>query len=140
MVIREANRADAAGIIPLLKQLGYSGLDTRGVEEKITQYSVSGKLLVSEHEGHLTSFISLHVFPIFHSPGNAGRITAFCVDEQYRSRGIGIAMIRAAEDFFLTKGCTRVEVTSNNRRLDAHAFYLNHGYIEDSRKFVKYFR
>lgn len=140
MLIREARLSDATALLPLLRQLGYAKLDESEIREKVRLYSAApNRLLVSENETSVTSFIALHIFPLFHSPGNAGRIIAFCVDEQFRSQGIGVKMLKAAEDYFLANGCARVEVTSNNRRTDAHAFYLHQGYLGDSRKFVKYF-
>ena len=85
----------------------------------------------------IVSFIALHIFPLFHSPGNVGRITAFCVDEKHRFQGIGLKLLKEAEVFFAERNCARIEVTSN-RRTVAHSFYLSHGYVEDSRKFVRY--
>lgn len=139
MLIRNAEPSDAAALVPLLKQLGYGKLTVEEVREKVAIYSaMQNRLLISESETTITSFIALHIFPLFHSPGNAGRIIAFCVDEKFRSRGVGLQMLKAAEEYFLSNGCTRIEVSSNNRRSEAHAFYLRHGYVEDSRKFVKY--
>jgi GNAT superfamily N-acetyltransferase len=140
MVIREAHINDAPLLVPLLEQLGYSGLTTDDVTQKILFYSEPGYKLLLGEDQTLMSFIALHFYPSFHSKGNVGRIVAFCVDEQYRAKGIGSEMLREAESFFRHHQCNRVEVTSNNRRKDAHAFYLKAAYIEDSKKFVKYFK
>jgi ribosomal protein S18 acetylase RimI-like enzyme len=141
MIIRVAVREDAEKILPLVRQLGYSGLDVSGFEEKIMAYESPGnRILLGEMNGKVIAFIALHTFVLFHSPGNVGRITAFCVDENFRSKGIGQQMMAAAENYFLENGCVRMEVTSNNRRVAAHNFYLKLGYTEDSRKFVKYVR
>ena len=140
MSIRKATPQDADALVPLLEQLGYSSLDTTVIAEKITAYSQNNDcVFVYELEGQVVAFIALHVFEIFHSPGRVGRIAAFCVDEHHRSKGIGIEMLNASEQYFRAKGCRRVEVTSNNRRTQAHRFYLHRGYVEDSKKFVLYF-
>jgi ribosomal protein S18 acetylase RimI-like enzyme len=140
MNIRPACVADSPQLMALLHQLGYTALTEEELRKKVGSYlSQDNYIMVYEIEGKVVSFIALHIFPLFHSPGNAGRITAFCVDERHRSQGIGLKLLKEAEAFFVERGCTRIEVTSNNRRTVAHAFYLNHGYVEDSRKFVKYF-
>jgi GNAT superfamily N-acetyltransferase len=66
-----------------------------------------------------------------------GRISALVVDENIRRRGIGTTLVKAADDFFVGRGCNRVELTSNNRRLEAHRFYLAKGYEIRSKHFVK---
>jgi GNAT superfamily N-acetyltransferase len=138
MIIRRAKTADAGFIQQLLGQLGYPDLTEGDVIKKIQAYAHDPfSLLVSEIEGRVVGFISLHWFDIFHSPGKIGRITAFCVAEKFRSDGIGSRLLEEAESFFSTKGCTKFEVTSNARRTLAHDFYLKKGYIEDSKRFVK---
>lgn len=139
MIIRPATIRDTLAIQRLLVQLGYPDLDSTEVVDKINEYAKENyQLLVSETEQEVTGFISLHCFDIFHSTGKIGRITAFCVDEHSRSQGIGIKLLEAAEAFFIQQGCTKLEVTSNNRRTQTHAFYLKRGYTEDSRRFVKF--
>jgi GNAT superfamily N-acetyltransferase len=139
MLIRVANTDDAVQLLPLIRQLGYHELDVAGMKEKIQLYSgVDYRILIAEAENTVTAFISLHVFHSIHSPGRIGRITAFCVHESFRSKGIGILLLNEAEKYFVAENCGKIEVTSNNRRTEAHQFYLNRGYLEDSRKFVRY--
>jgi len=141
MVIREATGTDTAAVKNLLAQLGYPGLEEADVSQKILDYAQpTYRLLVSQQHGRVTGFIALHTFDIFHSQGKIGRITAFCVDEQVRGSGVGSQLMVAAEAWFITQGCTKLEVTSNERRTATHAFYKNKGWIEDSRRFVKYLK
>ncbi len=46
-------------------------------------------------------------------------------------------LVEAAEDWMRKKGCKLVEVTSNDRRAAAHAFYLHLGYERSSIRFFK---
>lgn len=139
MVIRNAVQEDAGDILPLIHQLGYTSTSIQTVQEKIRYYNKEGyRLMVAEKAGRVVGFISLHVFEIFHSPGRMGRITAFCISAGERNKGIGSALLSAAELFFLESGCAKLEVTSNERRAEAHQFYLHQNYTEDSRRFVKY--
>ena len=53
-------------------------------------------------------------------------------------RGIGKALMAAAEEFARTHDCERLEVVTSDRRLGAHAFYDRLGYKHVAKRFVKY--
>jgi GNAT superfamily N-acetyltransferase len=139
VIIRHATSSDATAIKNLLIQLGYPKLTVDETNQKISAYSSENyALLVIEADHEVAGFISLHWFDIFHSMGKIGRISAFCVDEKQRGKGLGKNLLKAAEDFLISKGCNKLEVTSNEKRIRTHKFYADCGYIEDSRRFVKY--
>jgi GNAT superfamily N-acetyltransferase len=46
-------------------------------------------------------------------------------------------LVEAAEAWMRKKGCKLVEVTSNDRRAEAHAFYRHMGYERTSIRFAK---
>lgn len=139
MKIRQATTDDATTVQRLLVQLGYPDLSALDVAAKIRAYGESSYcILVGEVDSNVIGFISLHWFEIFHSAGPIGRISAFCVDEVFRAQGFGRQLLEAAENFLIKKGCTKLEVTSNIRRVRTHEFYLARGYGEDSRRFTKY--
>ena len=138
MIIRQALLRDSSAIHQLLTALGYPPQQDDFVTNKIEDYSSDYyHLLVSEIDNETVGFISLHWFDIFHSTSKVGRITAFCVSENIRSQGVGQQLLTAAEKFLLSKGCSKVEVTSNIKRTLTHGFYLKNGYTEDSKRFVK---
>ena len=137
MIIRKANPADASHLVRLLEQLEHP-LDITVVREKIHAYKLANyHLLVSEVNNQVIGFASLHWYDVFYSPGYVGRITAFCIDEKFRSKGLGRTLLQAVEEFFKTRGCIRIEVSSNERRSGAHQFYLSNGYIINSKRFIK---
>ncbi len=139
ITIRRAKIKDAAIISSLLAQLGYPDLDKGDTENKIRAHKQSGYcLLVGEVNGRVIGFMSLHWFELAHWKGKMGRITSFCIDENFRSKGMGSRMLRAGEEELIKQGCIKIEVTSNQQRTRAHEFYLRLGYTEDSRRFVKY--
>lgn len=55
-------------------------------------------------------------------------IGGLVVAEPVRSRGIGIQLCRAAEDWARARGLRRIRVRSNAIRERAHGFYLRDGY------------
>ncbi len=139
MIVRIAQSGDEPFIARLLDQLGYPVSDASLVAERIRQHSEMGyKFLVAEADREVIGFIALHWFNLVHMPFSLGRISAFCVDELHRGNGVGILLLEEAERVFRSVGCGKIEVTSNARRSDTHAFYLNRKYVEDSRRFVKY--
>jgi GNAT superfamily N-acetyltransferase len=141
MNIRQAIADDAKYIRSLLAQLGYPDFSEADAMEKIELYSKPGyRMLVSvDREAKVVGFIALHWFDLAHWKGMMGRITAFCIDEKIRGHGIGQQLLRAGEVVLHEQGAIKIEVTSNERRTDAHKFYLKAGYIEDSKRFVKYY-
>jgi len=59
------------------------------------------------------------------------------VREDQRSAGIGGELLAAAEDVARRAGCYRVQLTSRKFRVDAHRFYLAHGFEATSEGFKK---
>ena len=140
IVVRPAAAADAAAISVLLNELGYP-LDVTQVKNNISLLSVSANdaIFVAEASSSVVGVLSFHVMPLFHVVGNLGRISSLVISSQWQRRGIGSSsrLVKAAEEFGLSKGCLRIEVTSGDYRVDAHAFYQKLGYRIDERRFIK---
>jgi len=51
-------------------------------------------------------------------------------NEQYRGRGVGKILLEKAREWCKTKGCKRLVVRSNTKRIDAHQFYQKQGFRE----------
>jgi GNAT superfamily N-acetyltransferase len=137
MIIRQGISADSPSIQRLLEQLGYPQQGDRVVEAIENYFGPGYYLLVVEIDNMIIGFSSLHWFDMFHINGKMGRITAICIQEELRSRGIGHALLTASEEFLKSKGCVKVEVTTNLKRTSAHEFYAKNGYEIDSKRFIK---
>jgi GNAT superfamily N-acetyltransferase len=57
------------------------------------------------------------------------------VHPDHRARGIGAVLLAAAVERARAAGCFRVQLTSNKARVDAHRFYLRHGFEESHEGF-----
>lgn len=55
---------------------------------------------------------------------------ALVVADRARDRGVDAALVKSAETFAREHGCQFLEVTSNRRRKDAHAFYRSVGFLD----------
>ncbi len=140
MIIRAAKTKDASVLSNLLEQLGYP-TSVSSCREKIKAYTKKGyKMLMAEVDRSVTGFISLHWYDTPHQSGSIGRITAFCVNEQSRTKGYGTQLLTAAEQHFKNLYCYKIEVTSNLRRTQTQQYYKNMGYGETSKHFVKFLK
>ena len=87
--------------------------------------------------GEIAGVLTWHVTPVLHRPRFVGRITMLAVAERLRGQRIGSALVAGAEKRLAAKGCGLIEVTSNVKRLRAHAFYERLGYGRASYRFAK---
>jgi len=138
MIIRRLSSSDASLAAPLMAELGYL-TTAEAFAERFAALSANphSAVLVAEAQGSLLGLVAVHSFEMLHRPGRLGRITALVVASLARGRGVGTELLKAAEDYFQQSGCTMLEVTSNERRADAHAFYAARGYREKRVRFVK---
>jgi GNAT superfamily N-acetyltransferase len=140
--VRLATIADATEVARLLAMLGHATspgtpearlaafLDKR--EHALVAYDSSAGA-----SAPLLGVVTLHVTPVMHRAGPIGRFTAVVVDESARGQGIGTILIKVGEAHLAAQGCAMIEVTSNRKRTDAHAFYERLGYESTSFRFAK---
>ena len=137
--VRPAAPDDADGITASLAALGY-GTPVSFVRENVAALarSADDAILVAEDpiEG-VVGVVTLHVLPLFHQPGNLARVTALAVRAGHQGKGVGRALMEAAERWAWERGAVRIEITSGDHRREAHAFYKKAGYETDERRFIK---
>ncbi len=96
------------------------------------------EILVVELDGAVVGVCQLMILQHFHHAGGwCGEIEAVFVRSEYRGRGAGAALIAEAERRAREAGCYRLQLTSNKVRLDAHRFYLAHGFSASHEGFKK---
>lgn len=134
MEIRPAHSSDAEAVNELLCQLGYAQADRAATAARIRTWldDPGSAVYVADVGGEVHGVIAAHVCPFFERDGASGRITALVVSDPARGRGIGSRLVEAAETFAASNGCVRMEVTSADRRSDAHAFYRGRGYADQT--------
>src|SRR5664280_473534 len=82
-----------------------------------------GDVLIAEEDGEVIGVCQVIIFQHFqHAGGWCCELESVHVRDDCRSRGIGAAMLAAAEAVAVTKGCYRMQLTSRNVRGDAHRF------------------
>ncbi|QEH35986.1 Aminoglycoside N(6')-acetyltransferase type 1 [Aquisphaera giovannonii] len=136
--IRVARVGDAPEISRLLAELRHP-TSAESIASRWAAWSAEGNsaLAAACPDGTLLGVATLHRTIVLHRPRPVGRITVLVVDERYRGRGIGRALVAAAESALAAAGCGLLEITSNLRLVEAHAFYEHLGYARSSFRFVK---
>lgn len=142
MRIRPAHRADAAAVNELLDQLGYPQDGRTATANRIQTWArdPSRAAFVAADGDDLLGVVAVHVCPFFEHDGSWGRIVALVVSDRARGRGVGSQLVAVAESFAATRGCLRMEVTSSDRRHDAHEFYRSRGYMDQAGKASRFLR
>jgi ribosomal protein S18 acetylase RimI-like enzyme len=134
--IREARPKDAEAIAALIVALGYD-VTAAEVRQRLAVLKKAGHPTLVAERGEIAGVLTTGVTQVLHRPRPVGRITMMVVAEPSRSQGIGTALVAEAETRLAAKGCGLVEVTSNTKRLRAHAFYVRLGYERTSYRFAK---
>lgn len=136
--IRPAQIGDASDVAVLLEELGYPCTREDAVE-RISRVLHDPRLclVVAEVDGVTCGLMSLTLHYSVARGADLARITALVVSANCSRRGIGRQLLREAEAIARLAQVARIEVTSNQRRETAHAFYLGCGYSEGSRHFIK---
>jgi GNAT superfamily N-acetyltransferase len=142
MQIRLARGADAEAITELLGQLGYPQDGPAATAARIQTWAddPAGAAYVADAGGDVLGVIAVHICPFFERDGASGRIVALVVADRARGRGVGSRLVAAAESFAAGHGCHRMEVTSADRRSDAHRFYRGREYTDQAGRSSRFLR
>jgi GNAT superfamily N-acetyltransferase len=95
------------------------------------------RVIVAHVDGAVRGFASAAVVPFFHDGSRRLRLTAIAVSPSHRGRGLARSLVSELERWGREQGCSLVEVTSAERRADAHAAYRELGFEEAPRRFTR---
>jgi GNAT superfamily N-acetyltransferase len=123
-------------IAALVADLGYErpAADAAGA---LAAIGPDERVVVADVDGAVCGFASAAVVPFFHDGSRRLRLTAVAVTPSHRGRGVARSLIAALETWGRERGCSLVEVTSAERRVDAHAAYRALGFEEAPHRFTR---
>jgi ribosomal protein S18 acetylase RimI-like enzyme len=129
---------DASDVAALLDELGYP-CTREEAADRISRvlHDPRTSLLLGEVDGKVAGLVAMDTRYSITRGADLGRITALVVSPKCARQGIGRQLLREVETIARKARVVRLEVTSNVRREGAHAFYLECGYSEGSRHFIK---
>lgn len=135
--VREAGPADAKVLAKLIRYLGHE-IDEKSVRRNLAKLAKAREApLVATLDKTVVGLAGVHATVTVHRPAPVGRITILVVAKDAQDNGIGRMLVAEAEKRLRKAGCRIVEVTSNDRRTAAHAFYRHLGYERTSMRFMK---
>jgi len=135
--IRDAKPSDAARMTELINELGHE-IDEKHVRKNLAALKKTGETpLVATLDKLIVGMCGIGRRVVIARPAPLGRITSLIVTGDAQGHGIGRMLVEAAEAWMRERGCQLVEVTSNDRRAEAHAFYRHMGYERTSIRFAK---
>lgn len=141
VLIRPARAGDATALAPLFTEWGHeqpaSVISALLVEWEQTPRA---DVLVAEVTEGLAGMVAVSATPNLGRPGRTAQLRGLVVAATHRRRGVGAALVRAAEDHAREWHCDRLELVSSRSRGAAHAFYPALGYEEQSGRQARYVR
>ena len=135
--LREAKPSDDERIVELIHELGHE-IDEKHVRRNLKALGKADELpIVATLDKQVVGLIGIHIMTTIHRPAPVGRIPVLVVAKEAQELGIGRMLVAEVERRLKKAGCQIVEVTSNDRRGAAHAFYRHMGYERTSIRFMK---
>jgi ribosomal protein S18 acetylase RimI-like enzyme len=137
LAIRAAKPADSKQLSELIDYLGHP-ITEKAVRKNLAALAkVKESPLVATLGKAVVGLTGVHKTVTVHRDAPVGRITVLVVGKDAQGHGIGRMLVEEAERILKKAGCELVEVTSNDRRGEAHAFYRHMGYERTSIRFMK---
>lgn len=143
--IREASDDDLAGVLALYAQQGFGDKQLLGLaaaREILAQFRryPSYRLFVATENSGPEQIVGTFALLVMHNLAHMGAPSAVVedvvVDESRRGFGIGRRMMDEAVALARESGCYKLALSSNQRRVDAHAFYDSLGFERHGYSFV----
>ena len=136
LAIRDVRPKDIDALVALIVALGYA-VNAADLRKRLAVLRETGQHVLVADQGGAIGVLTTSMMHVLHRPRPVGRISMMVVAEAARGHGIGAALVAEAEARLKAAGCGLVEVTSNAKRLRAHAFYERLGYERTSIRLAK---
>jgi GNAT superfamily N-acetyltransferase len=120
---------DAVPVAALAGELGYPSTecDVRRRFAGIEGRADAAAFVAESREGQVLGWVHVFVARFVESDPYV-EVGGLVVGERSRGRGVGRALMSAAEEWTVASGCTTIRLRSNVLRDDAHRFYEHLGY------------
>lgn len=128
LTIRKATVNDAETLASLATQLGYPSEAGQAAQRLLRLPAGRATVLVAADRGLVVGWAHVSTQASLLADDTA-EIMGLIVEQGYRDRGIGRALLRAAELWALENGCSTLVVRTNIVRQRAHQFYSQNGFL-----------
>ncbi len=141
VLIRSPQANDLPVLVDLLSQWGHP-LPAAVLADQLAmwEHTPHAAVLVADIDGVVAGVAAVAATPHLGRPGRSARLVGLVVADGRRGRGIGAALVHAAEERARDWDCDQLELTSSRSRDAAHAFYPALGYRDQSDHHARYLR
>ena len=137
VAIRPAVDDDAPQLATLLAHLGYPS-DAADLPDRLLRLRSGGDdAFVAVLNGETVGLATVHSRAVLHVARPVAQLTALVVPPAMRGRGVGRALVAAAEQWARAQGAERLVVTTALHRAEAPLFYERLGFEHTGRRYVK---
>ena len=137
VAIRPVEDADAPDLAALLAHLGYPA-DAADLPDRLLRLRSGGDdAFVAVLDGETVGLATVHARAVLHVARPVAQLTALVVPPAMRGRGVGRALVAAAEQWARAQGADRLVVTTALHRADAPLFYERLGFEHTGRRYVR---
>ena len=134
--IRAVTANDAGSLAALFALLSGVSLDSTQVADNLAAGRKAKAGMVVAELGDIVGCCGWAVVGTIHR-GPIGRVTVLIVDKSHRRRGIGTAMLAAAETALAKAGCRQIEAMSDITIDNSHNFFRSLKFEQASYRFVR---
>ena len=134
--------SDASAVKALLEELEGRAFDQEIFTRIYAEYLAAPLTLLYVAVGsetEIVGFISCKGQSLLHHEGLVFEIQELVVTAAHQGKGVGRKLIETLRPELVLHGAISLEVTSNKRRKEAHAFYQSVGFLNSHEKFTIYF-
>lgn len=131
---------DLNRVFELLNELYENRLKYEKFEEiyKLKLNDENSYYIVAIEDNKIVGVLTSELQVKLHRTKKQSFIDYLIVDKDYRSKGIGKALLQNAVDYAKYNDCEVIELTSYIKNENAHRFYENNNFIKHSFKFKQY--
>ncbi len=140
--IREANEEDTPEVKRLIDELENNVSDPQIFESIYMEYVAHPDTLMfvlEKGQQDILGFVSCKGQRLLHHQGLVFEIQEMIVSSSHQGQGYGRLLFQKIQEEVVARGAKSLEVTSNKRRKEAHAFYQSVGFTNSHEKFTIYF-
>jgi GNAT superfamily N-acetyltransferase len=138
VTVRAVESTDIEALADLITQLGY---ETRASEMEMRMEAILANknyaTFVAVSKGKVCGMVGTFTCYTYEHNSRSARILALVVSKEVRGRGVGQALIAAAEKDLAQRNIRRVAVNTSFERKEAHEFYEKLGYTKNGFRLVK---
>lgn len=128
LLIRQATPDDAAAVARLNEDFNEVRTDIDTMAARLERCITTERILLAEIDGLAVGFLSLWLFPVICAPDPYAEVAELFVEEAYRRRGIGRALLEEAIEIARSEGAAELKVVTGFRNTAAQQLYYTVGF------------